>query len=135
MCTLLVVIILMDDYIFFFCLFICLFVSRFVQMQHTKLGAEICVLLIVFVGMVRNENKSIFPFLSASCVSAIIQMHCCNYNFGKLISFSYYLGRDGRDGRNGKKNEQQTSSSNVQVLREIKGYVASCFKIPSQIRE
>ena len=44
--------------------------------------------------------------------------------FYRLISSSYYLGRDGRDGRNGKKNEQQTSSSNVQVLREIKSYVA-----------
>ena len=44
--------------------------------------------------------------------------------FYRLISSSYYLGRDGRDGRNGKKNEQQTNSSYVQVLREIKGCVA-----------
>ena len=44
--------------------------------------------------------------------------------FYRLISSSYYLGRDGRDGRNGKKNEQQTNSLYVQVLREIKGCVA-----------
>ena len=50
-------------------------------MQHTKLGAEIRASLIIFVGMVSNEHRSIFPFSSVSCVSVIIQMHCCNNSF------------------------------------------------------
>ena len=45
----------MDDSMFFFYLSLCFL--RFAQMQHTKLGAEIHASLIVFVGMVRNENK------------------------------------------------------------------------------
>ena len=67
------------------------------------------------------------PFF-LSCLPVVCQalFKCIvvTITFYRLISSSYYLGRDGRDGRNGKKNEQQTSSSNVQVLLEIKGYVA-----------
>ena len=78
------------------------------------------------------------PFF-LSCLPVVCQaLFKCIFvtiTFYRLISSSIYLGRDDRDGRNGKKNEQQTSSLNVQILRGIKGCVANCFKIPSRVRE
>ena len=59
----------MDDSSFFLFVYLSLCFFRFAQMQHTKLGAEIRASLIIFVGMVSNENRSIFPFSSVSCFS------------------------------------------------------------------